>query len=541
MNLCSEYSPKCSAIIKCPNPKACPGTRNKECITSENECYDEQSFGCTSCCYKYYMENLKCRPCPPSQLPLLLSLATLALIMFALFSSSFEFPPMVSAAKSLKCFLSSMQGFVSIRLIDIPWPPIVFNMFDFTRLFTFNFDIIRPECTVDYSPLTKLIFVIGGPFGCALIIVLMVLIYTIFKCCRISLSLRDPRVQNLFPHSFRETLVSVAQCLFTSSLCLKFGKSRMMRDGALWNALNPSLAQRSNTIVLQQVARRRVVLSERDDNTAQSTRATQLPSSWIQMREIVEELSVENEFSRSSQRFRLLLASALSIFIITFQGSVETALSTFDCKEVSGISYLRLNPRIECNYEQSFYVRMVITAIFGLIIYCVFLPCITIMLLRSHWCREVYLHDNIAHKQIFGFLTNMYSKTCFLWELVATLRKLVFVSIPILVSRESLVQSTCLLFVLIAYAFFHIKLQPMCSTILNQIELLSCISVIVGAFAAVFFVVEYNGQLLLTGISRDLAGMALVIVCSLCTLASLRLMYENFRGKDIMAALLLRF
>jgi TRAP-type C4-dicarboxylate transport system permease small subunit len=81
----------------------------------------------------------------------------------------------------------------------------------------------------------------------------------------------------------------------------------------------------------------------------------------------------------------------------------------------------------------------------------------------------------------------------------------------------------------------------MCSTILNQIELLSCISVIVGAFAAVFFVVEYNGQLLLTGISRDLAGMALVIVCSLCTLASLRLMYNNFRGKDIMAALLLRF
>jgi hypothetical protein len=259
------------------------------------------------------------------------------------------------------------------------------------------------------------------------------------------------------------------------------------------------------------------------------------------MREIVEELSVENEFSRSSQRFRLLLASALSIFIITFQGSVETALSAFDCKEVSGISYLRLNPRIECNYDQSFYVRMVITAIFGLIIYCVFLPCITVILLRSHWCREVYLHDNLAHKQIFGFLTNMYSKTCFLWELVATLRKLVFVSIPILVSRESLVQSTCLLFVLIVYAFVHIKLQPMCSTILNQIELLSCISVIVGAFAAVFFVVEYNGQLLLTGISRDLAGMALVIVCSLCTLASLRLMYNNFRGKDIMAALLLRF
>jgi hypothetical protein len=107
------------------------------------------------------------------------------------------------------------------------------NMFDFTRLFTFNFDIIRPECTVDYSPLTKLIFVIIGPFLCSLFIVLMVLMYTVFKCRRISLCLQDKRVQRLLHRSYSETFLSVMQCLLTSSLCLKFGKSKMLRDGAL--------------------------------------------------------------------------------------------------------------------------------------------------------------------------------------------------------------------------------------------------------------------------------------------------------------------
>ncbi len=536
---CSEYGPKCPAIIRCPNPSACPGTREKECFKSEKHCYDSESFGCTSCCYRYYMENLKCYPCPPSQLPLLLGLATLALILFAIFSSSFDFPPMISVAKSLKVFLSSMQGFVSIRLIDIAWPPIVLNMFDFTRLFTFNFDIIRPECTVDYSPLTKLIFVLIGPFACALIIIFMIVAYTLFKCRRISLLLQDVRVQSLLQLSFRETFVSVAKCLLTSAFSLKFSNIKMMRHGALWNALDPNLAQRSNTLVLQQKVRRGVVLDGL--YTGKNTKRFTLPNDWIQLRNTVSEFSVEEEFLESAKRFRLLLASALSIFLITFQGSVETALSTFDCKEVSGRSFLRLNPKVECEPEDLFYSRMVTCSVFGLVLYCLVLPCIAIVLLRSRWCRGVYLHNNVAYSQIFGFLTSMYSKSCYLWEIVGIMRKVIFVSIPILVSREVLVQSTCLLFVLIVYTFIHVKMQPMATSTLNQIEFLSCVSVIVGAFASVFFTVEYQGQQLLVGLSRDLAGLALVLICGVCSLASVRLMYQNYTSKSCDLVILMSF
>jgi hypothetical protein len=81
---------------------------------------------------------------------------------------------------------------------------------------------------------------------------------------------------------------------------------------------------------------------------------------------------------------------------------------------------------------------------------------------------------------------------------------------------------------LIIYTFLVLKMQPMVSSTLNQIELLSCISVIVGCFSSIFFVVEYKGSLVLSGTSRDLAGLMLVVVCSLCVLLSFRLMWNDF-------------
>jgi hypothetical protein len=314
----------------------------------------------------------------------------------------------------------------------------------------------------------------------------------------------------------------------------------MMLDGSLWNALNPSLVERSDTIVLHHKARRGVVLE--GVYLGKHAKRFELPNEWILMQDAISKLSVQEDFFRSAKRFRLLLASALSIFIITFQSSVETALSTFDCKEASGRSFLRLNPKVECDLsmEDDVYLRMVICSIFGLVLYCVLIPCSMVLVLRSQWCRGVFLHENVAYHQMFGFLTSMYSKACSLWEIVAILRKVIFVAIPILVSREVLVQSTCLLFVLVAYTFFHIKMQPMATSTLNQIEVLSCISVILSAFAAVFFVVEYNGLPLLYGASRDLAGMALVITCGTCSLVSVRLMLKNYRSKPLRADFLLK-
>ena len=66
LSTCTEES--CRAVIKCPNAKACPGQRNRQCVQTEEECYDDASFGCTQCCRSYYMENLICYRCPQGQL-----------------------------------------------------------------------------------------------------------------------------------------------------------------------------------------------------------------------------------------------------------------------------------------------------------------------------------------------------------------------------------------------------------------------------------------------------------------------------------------
>jgi hypothetical protein len=531
---CSEHGPKCHAIVMCPNKKACPSTTEKECLKTDEECYDSRAFGCTACCPKYYIENFICNRCPPNQLPLILSMCTLALILFAVFSSTFDFPPAVSVAQSLKLFLSSMQGFVSIRLLAISWPPIILKMFDFTRYFTFNFDVIRPECTVEYTPQTKLLFVLIGPVACAFFIVMMILVYSVFKCCRVSNMLQKDCVKFIHNKNFYETAWSVAQCLVTTSFSLKFSKSRMMIDGSLWNAISPDLVMRTNTLVLQQKVRRGAVTQNiLNDAAISPAQALVVPKDWIRMQDAVAQVQAEPEFARSAKRFRLLVASALSIFVFTFQSSMESALSTFNCKGEGDARFLRSNPKYKCSFDDSMYSSMVTTTIIGLVMYGLLLPVVTMITLRSRWCREVYMHDSMAYGQMFGFLTSMYSKTCVLWELVACVRKVVFVAIPILFPTDTLVQSVSLFTFLIIYSFFVLKMQPMVSSTLNQIEILSCVSVIVGCFSSIFFVVEHNGNQVLSGASRDLAGLMLVIVCSICVLLSFRLIWNDFSSTPI--------
>jgi hypothetical protein len=310
----------------------------------------------------------------------------------------------------------------------------------------------------------------------------------------------------------------------------------MMRDGALWNALDSSFVTRSDTSVLRQKVRRQTVLQQPDNDsqTDSSLNACSIPEDWIQMKNIVSELGMGNEFARSAKRFRMLLASALSIFIFTFQGSIETALSTFDCKDVDGVMFLRLNPKIQCSYHDQVYPRMIIITAIGLAFYCLLLPCLTIIALRSRWCKDVYLHNSMAHSQIFGFLNSIYSQRCAMWELVACLRKLTFAMIPVLVSGKALAQSVCIFVFLIGYTFVVLKFQPMATASMNKIEVLSCISVIFGSFSSIFFVVEFNMQPVLSGASRDLVGIALVAICALCALITLQLILKDVRSESML-------
>jgi len=520
LDSCSET--KCDAIVKCPNPNACPGQENRQCVQNDDECYDSDAFGCVKCCKGFYIEESVCYRCPQGQLPVLLALALVALIVFVGFSSTVDFPPALSVVAGIKVFITGMQKFVGIRLFDIPWPSIALKLFDFSRFFSFSIDVIRPECAISYNPDTKLAFLLIGPFACVIIVACLMVAYVTFKSRRIALALQHPTVQPLLAWSFWKTFRSVRSCIIVSALCLKFSSERIMSDGILWNALNPVLTQRSNMLVLNQMVRRNAV-NTLNSNVKNKT-AHPIPTKWTDFAEVILPLNLLNEFERSIKRVRLLLSSAMSIFFFTFQGNMEAALSSFDCND----GFLRNNPAVKCNFDDSTYVRMLVISASGILIYCIVLPVCVILVLRSRWSREVFLHDNAAYSLLVGFLTSLYQKDYRLWELVSCCLKIVLITIPMLITKNPIVQGLAVFVAMLLYMSVVLYLKPMQSIYLNKLEVLSCISVLVGAFASVFFVAEYNGKLLLSGRAKDFVGLMFVIICAGSFLMSMKFIYSDF-------------
>jgi hypothetical protein len=169
-----------------------------------------------------------------------------------------------------------------------------------------------------------------------------------------------------------------------------------------------------------------------------------------------------------------------------------------------------------------------VISVFGIIIYSVILPIGVFLVLRSRWSRDVFTHDNLAHTHLVGFLTSVYRKEYHLWQLASCLLKLILISIPMFMSKNPIVQSLAVFITMLMYTFFILHLRPMQSSYLNKLEILSCIGVLVGAFTSVFFVVEYDGSLLLSGSAKDFVGLLFVAICAACFLLSARLMFQDF-------------
>ena len=139
----------------------------------------------------------------------------------------------------------------------------------------------------------------------------------------------------------------------------------------------------------------------------------------------------------------------MSILLFTFQGNMEAALSTFDCSD----GFLRKSPTVKCDVSDPMYVRMLAVSGLGIIVYTVVLPVGVMLTLMSRWARDVFTHDNLAYSHLVGFLTSVYRKEHKLWELVSCLRKVVLISIPMLISKQPIVQSLAVFITMLIYTF----------------------------------------------------------------------------------------
>jgi hypothetical protein len=127
----------------------------------------------------------------------------------------------------------------------------------------------------------------------------------------------------------------------------------------------------------------------------------------------------------------------------------------------------------------------------------------------------------------------MYTKACVLWELVVCVRRVAFVAAPIFLSSNTLLQSVAMFSCHIVNSFVTLRMQPMGNAVMNHIETISNISLILSSFASVFFIIEFQGSPVLSGDSRDRAGLVLVIICVVCLLFCCRLIWNDFSSRQL--------
>jgi hypothetical protein len=538
LSTCTEES--CKAVVRCPNAQACPGGGQKNCLNIENECYSNRSMGCTECCLGYYSDNFVCKKCPESRLLVVLCLAILLLIVFAILSSSLTFPPFVAVAKGSKLILSGLQSFSCIRLMaglssndgvlsGVNWPDIMLSTFEVMNTFTFSFDSLRPQCSLDFSPLEKLILVTVGPYFVVSFILLMAVSYSFWKIGQICAFLkRSKLLSERSISNYTGLFRSVASCFLVSTLCLKYSRNDQIVHGPLWPALDPNLIGRSDLSVITTRRRQSVSNGEENANHPTSSLLKKLPGTWRKMIHEFDVAGVSRNMKTSTATARLLISSAFSIFILTFQGVLETMLSTWDCKIIENRKFLRSRPNVECTSDNSEYSKMVGVSSVGLTLYILVVPLCVILIVRSRWAREIYAYSFVEYDHLFGFITSQYTSSYVSWEAINCVRKLFLVAIPMVIASSPITQSLSNIVLFLLYAMCILALKPMTSAYLNKIEVINSFNIVVTSFAAMLFTVQYENKFVLQGYSREIVGMALVTFISLSFLAAIRLISFEF-------------
>ena len=542
LSKCTEES--CSAVLKCPNAQACPGFGERNCLSTDDECYSNRIMGCTQCCPNYYADNFVCKKCPESKLILVLAIAIVLLILVAILSSYLSFPPFVATAKGMKLVLSGLQSFACIRLMagisvdsdgvlsGVNWPQIMLSTFEFMNTFTFSFDSLRPECSFNFSARTKLILISIGPIFVTSVILMMAVSYALLKAYRLYVHISS---SNLLPgetSTVNGLFRSILYCFTVSTLGLKYSRDNQVRFGPLCPALDPGLIERSDISVVQAANRRRMTTLERFEGGARMSHQEQLqklPRAWREMVHNFKNAGVSKAMSDATLTTRLLVSSAFSVFIFTFQGVLETILSTWDCKVIDNRRFLRYRPDIECDGASNpLYSDMIIISGIGLAVYTFLLPLLVIVVVRSRWAREIYAFNFSAYDQLFGFITNQYSTSFVTWEAVNCVKKMSLVAIPLVFTSSPIIQSISNILLFVCYAMIIIGCKPMVSGFLNNIEVLNSCNIIATSFAAMLFTVQYQNVYVLQGDSREVVGIILVAFICLVFLLALRLIYVEF-------------
>ncbi|CAK9062829.1 Metabotropic glutamate receptor 7 (mGluR7) [Durusdinium trenchii] len=161
-------------VIRCRDQLECPGQAMGDCAQGR------EGIACNNCVEGYYpLDDGTCLPCGPGDsLPAIFTgIAAVIIIIFLLSSVNADLNQqslnLLTVAAVGSQMVMAVQALGSIRQLSIQWVDPVREIIEFTRLLTFDFDIIRISCiTGQDSPTLKFLGqLLACPMGACVIVV----------------------------------------------------------------------------------------------------------------------------------------------------------------------------------------------------------------------------------------------------------------------------------------------------------------------------------------------------------------------------------
>jgi len=162
------------AVIRCRDTLECPGNALGDCAAGR------EGIACNNCAVGYYpLDDGTCLQCGPGDsLPALFTGIFAVIVIIGLLSSvnadlNQQSLNLLTVAAVGSQMVMAVQALGSIRQLSISWVDPVRDIIEFTRLLTFDFDVIRISCiTGQDSPTIKFLGqLLACPMGACIIMI----------------------------------------------------------------------------------------------------------------------------------------------------------------------------------------------------------------------------------------------------------------------------------------------------------------------------------------------------------------------------------
>jgi len=537
LHSCDATAEACAALMTCPfGERACPGGGDKLCTRKETECYDGRA--CSQCCPLFYLENGQCNACPdPSTSAAFLAVMMVIVIVFAVLLSTSQSP---SLSQSLKYFVMTMnfyQNIQSVKLINIDWPPELQQLFNALAYFSFSISSVRPECSFSWSFETRIVVTLLLPVALSLFVLSIGLVFGTVSCRRFLNRMHQLRSDGAKLPLLR--LSSIFNCWLHSVCFLPVEWNPQM---FIWYALSPELEARGlgrglrtseqNWAVFKTNLKSKILSNRVFGVARRSNRVHAAPHAEFLLKDLQKVMfdsGLDCAFAAAVDKGRKFFSGVFSILVLSFVGTLTSALSSFSCEERDRTWFLVQEPTIECSISSPQYMKLSAISITAIFLYAVVVPLFVLFSLWSRWSCNMRSNDRNAFDALFGFLTSRYSSGFFMWELVTFFYKAVSVSVPVFYSSSPIKQSVVMSGISIVYITLLFSYSPFANTLMNFVEKSCHVSVFIMYFSAFIFTCDVAGSPILDNAQKSAVAILLCIICIissvLCVVSSV---YEYF-------------